>query len=164
VKQNNHPVEGPDGLVYTARLPLSSATLNYLATLIRGHCKKIGSRWRALPAGIRTSVRILRVETGLVGLGMGWPLVDPTPFLLSAGLGSFRWVGQRTPGGGLFAQCPGIVADAGDGVSDGGVHPYRDREAGAQRSAGIDRVGQRLPASPVRPLALQALEVRVILS
>jgi hypothetical protein len=51
VKNNTSPVEGPDGLVYTARLPLSSATLNYLATVIRGHLKKIGSRWRALPAG-----------------------------------------------------------------------------------------------------------------
>ncbi|WP_327378841.1 transposase (plasmid) [Streptomyces sp. NBC_01216] len=51
MKKNNSSAEGPDGLVYTARLPLSSATLNYLATLIRGHCKKIGSRWRALPPG-----------------------------------------------------------------------------------------------------------------
>lgn len=51
MKNNTSPVEGPDGLVYTARLPLSSATLNYLATLIRGHLKKIGSRWRTLPAG-----------------------------------------------------------------------------------------------------------------
>lgn len=51
MKKNNHPVEGPDGLAYTARLPLSSATLNHLADLIRGHCKKIGSRRQALPAG-----------------------------------------------------------------------------------------------------------------
>ncbi|WP_405652223.1 transposase family protein [Streptomyces sp. NBC_00019] len=51
MKKANSTVEGPDGLVYTARLPLSSATLNYLADLIRGHLKKIGSRWRALPAG-----------------------------------------------------------------------------------------------------------------
>ncbi len=51
MKNNPSPVEGPDGLVHTARLPLSSATLNYLATLIRGHLKKIGSRWRALPSG-----------------------------------------------------------------------------------------------------------------
>ncbi|MDH6630703.1 hypothetical protein M2271_008567, partial [Streptomyces sp. LBL] len=49
--KNNSSVEGPDGLVCTARLPLSSATLNWLADLIRGHLKKIGSRWRALPAG-----------------------------------------------------------------------------------------------------------------
>jgi hypothetical protein len=51
VKKNNSFVEGPDGLVYTARLPLSSAALNWLAGLIRGHLKRIGSRWRALPAG-----------------------------------------------------------------------------------------------------------------
>ncbi|MFG2311491.1 transposase family protein [Streptomyces sp. NPDC048566] len=51
MKRNNPHAEGPDDLVYTARLPLSSATLNYLATLIRGHLKKIGSPWRALPAG-----------------------------------------------------------------------------------------------------------------
>ncbi|MFJ2608426.1 hypothetical protein ACIO13_26125 [Streptomyces sp. NPDC087425] len=51
MKKNNGLAEGPDGLVHTARLPLSSATLNYLAGLIRGHMKKIGSRWRAPPAG-----------------------------------------------------------------------------------------------------------------
>ncbi|WP_030689272.1 transposase family protein [Streptomyces sp. NRRL B-1347] len=51
MKKNNGLAEGPDGLVHTARLPLSSATLNYLAGLIRGRLKKIGSRWRALPAG-----------------------------------------------------------------------------------------------------------------
>lgn len=49
--KNNSSVEGPDGLVYTACLPLSSTTLNWLADLVRGHLKKIGSRWRALPAG-----------------------------------------------------------------------------------------------------------------
>nr|WP_202447037.1 transposase family protein [Streptomyces sp. SID5468] len=32
-------------------MPLSRATLNWLADLLRGHLKKIGSRWRALPAG-----------------------------------------------------------------------------------------------------------------
>lgn len=51
MKKNNSLAEGPDGLVYTARLPLSSATLNWLSCLIRGHLKKIGSRWRALSAG-----------------------------------------------------------------------------------------------------------------
>jgi hypothetical protein len=51
MKKNNLHAEGPDGLVYTSRLPLSSVTLSYLATLIRGHVKKIGSPWQALPAG-----------------------------------------------------------------------------------------------------------------
>ncbi|MER5514188.1 hypothetical protein [Streptomyces sp. NPDC002763] len=31
MKKNSGLAEGRDGLVYTARLPLSSATLNYLA-------------------------------------------------------------------------------------------------------------------------------------
>ncbi|RLV70150.1 hypothetical protein STAN_5678 [Streptomyces sp. CBMAI 2042] len=61
MKKNNRPAEGPDGLVYTARLPLSSATLNYLADLIRGHCKKIGTRWRALPPG-RIAGIVLRCD------------------------------------------------------------------------------------------------------
>ncbi|MFF4508127.1 transposase family protein [Streptomyces sp. NPDC001401] len=51
MKKNNHAAEGPDGLVYTARLPLPSATLNYLADLICSHMKKIRSPWRAPPAG-----------------------------------------------------------------------------------------------------------------
>ena len=51
MKKNNPHAEGPDDFVCTARLPLSTSTLNYLADLIRGHLKKIGSRWRALPAG-----------------------------------------------------------------------------------------------------------------
>jgi hypothetical protein len=60
VKKNNPLAEGPDELVYTARLPLSSATLNCLATLVRGHLKKIGSRWRALPPG-RIAALVLAV-------------------------------------------------------------------------------------------------------
>ncbi|MFK0113028.1 hypothetical protein [Streptomyces sp. NPDC091217] len=51
MKKNASSVEGLDCHVRTARLPLSSATLNWLADLIRGRLKKIGSRWRALPAG-----------------------------------------------------------------------------------------------------------------
>ncbi|MGW6521913.1 transposase family protein [Streptomyces sp. NPDC054962] len=60
MKKNNHPVEGPDGLVCTPRLPLSSATLNWLAGLIGGHLKKIKSRWRALPPG-RIAALVLAV-------------------------------------------------------------------------------------------------------
>jgi hypothetical protein len=48
-EENNHAVEGPDGLVCTARLPLSSAALNWLANLIRGHLKKIGTRGGPCP-------------------------------------------------------------------------------------------------------------------
>ncbi|CAM5646489.1 hypothetical protein SALBM217S_03516 [Streptomyces griseoloalbus] len=45
-----------DGLVHTARLPLLSAPLNWLADLIRGHLRKIGSRWRAPPAGRNATI------------------------------------------------------------------------------------------------------------
>ncbi|GAA1929039.1 hypothetical protein GCM10009753_73620 [Streptantibioticus ferralitis] len=64
MKENNGLAEGPDGLVYTARLPLSSATLNYIADLMRGRLKKIGSRWRALPAGkiARIVLTVLRCD------------------------------------------------------------------------------------------------------
>ncbi|MFF3503331.1 hypothetical protein [Streptomyces sp. NPDC003247] len=51
MKKSNSTVEGPGSLVCTARPPLSSAILDYLANLIRDCLKKIGSRWRALPTG-----------------------------------------------------------------------------------------------------------------
>jgi hypothetical protein len=41
--KNSHPVEGPDGFVHQCRLPLSSAILDMVAGLIRGHVKKIPS-------------------------------------------------------------------------------------------------------------------------
>ncbi|MER6442638.1 hypothetical protein ABT275_40970 [Streptomyces sp. NPDC001185] len=51
MKSNASSVEGPDGLVYTARLHLLSTTLSRLATMMRGHLKKIGSRRRRLSVG-----------------------------------------------------------------------------------------------------------------
>lgn len=45
------PAEGTVSLVYSVRLPLSSATVNHVAGLIRAHRKKIRSRWRKLDAG-----------------------------------------------------------------------------------------------------------------
>lgn len=78
MKKNNETVEGPDGLVYTARLPLSSATLNYLADLIRGHCKKIRSPWRALPAG------------KIAGIVLAVPRCDQRPGDLAGGNGVHR--------------------------------------------------------------------------
>jgi hypothetical protein len=58
VKKNNDTVEGPCGLVYTARLPLSSATLNWLADLVRGHLNldpprdswSLDGEWEEVPA------------------------------------------------------------------------------------------------------------------
>src|SRR5579862_1799920 len=44
------PAEGTP-LVYQCALPLSRQTLTFTAGLLRGHLKKIGSRWRKLPPG-----------------------------------------------------------------------------------------------------------------
>ncbi|MFI6449771.1 hypothetical protein [Kitasatospora sp. NPDC050543] len=51
MRKKTSPAEGPDGLVYQCRLELSSATLDLVSGLIRGHLKKISSRWRKLPPG-----------------------------------------------------------------------------------------------------------------
>jgi hypothetical protein len=46
----SEPAEGTP-LVYQCALPLSHQTLTFVADLLRGHLKKIGSRWRKLPPG-----------------------------------------------------------------------------------------------------------------
>ncbi|MFI0730353.1 transposase family protein [Streptomyces sp. NPDC021225] len=51
MRKNTSPAEGTDGLVYQCRRPLSSATLDLVSGLVRGHLKKIRSRWRKLPPG-----------------------------------------------------------------------------------------------------------------
>ncbi len=49
MRNNNDPAGGCDPLVYQCRLPLSTATLRFLAQTLRAHLKKINSRWRKLP-------------------------------------------------------------------------------------------------------------------
>ncbi|WP_081235517.1 transposase family protein [Streptomyces viridosporus] len=125
-KKNNIAVEGPDGLVCTARLPLSSATLSWLADLIRGHLKKIGSRWRALPAG-RVATIVLAVLR-----------CDQRPGDLAGGNGIHRttvtrWVREAV--GLLAARAPRLeralkkIARTGGGVVllDGSVIRTRRR-------------------------------------
>ncbi|WP_329374891.1 hypothetical protein [Streptomyces sp. NBC_01483] len=51
MSKNSQSVEGPDTLVHQCRLPLSTATLDMVAALIRGYLKKIDSRSRKLPPG-----------------------------------------------------------------------------------------------------------------
>ncbi|TLQ38978.1 transposase family protein [Streptomyces marianii] len=132
MKKNNHPVEGPDGLVYTARLPLSSATLNWLADLLRGHFKKIGSRWRALPAG------------KIAGIVLAVLRCDQRPGDLAGGNGIHRttvtrWV--REVVGLLAARAPRLdralkkIARKGGGVVllDGSVIRTRRRTGAENR-------------------------------
>jgi hypothetical protein len=60
VRTDTRPAEGPDPLVYQCRLPLSSATLDLVAGLVRVHLKKIRSRWRKLPPN-RIALLVLAV-------------------------------------------------------------------------------------------------------
>ena len=51
-------------LFYQASLPLSSATLNHVAGLIRAHRRMIGSRWRALNAGRQALLTLAYLHKG----------------------------------------------------------------------------------------------------
>jgi hypothetical protein len=132
VTKNNGLAEGPNGLVYTARLPLSSTTLNYLATLIRGHLKKIGSPWRALPPG------------KIAGIVLAVLCCDQRPGDLAGGNGVHRttvtrWV--REVVGLLAARAPRLdralkkIARSGGGVVllDGSLIRTRRRTGTAKR-------------------------------
>ncbi|MER5687990.1 transposase family protein [Streptomyces sp. NPDC002205] len=60
MRKNLNSAEGTEALVCQVRLPLSTATISTVTRLIRAHLKKIGSRWRGLPAG-RIAVIVLAV-------------------------------------------------------------------------------------------------------
>ncbi|MEU3620781.1 transposase family protein [Streptomyces sp. NPDC006872] len=132
MKKDNHLVEGPDGLVCTARLPLSSTTLNYLADLIRGHLKKIGSRWRSLPAGKIAAIVLAVLRC------------DQRPGDLAGGNGVHRTVSRwaREVVGMLAARAPRLeralkkIARKGGGVVllDGSLIRARRRTGADNRS------------------------------
>ncbi|MHA5053004.1 hypothetical protein [Streptomyces sp. SD15] len=46
----------PTEVVFQCRLPLSSVTLTLVTDLLRGHLRKINSRWRKLDAGRMTVI------------------------------------------------------------------------------------------------------------
>jgi hypothetical protein len=60
VKYNEKTSGDAVNLVYQCRLPLSTSTVTYLADLLRGHLKAIGSRWRIRPPG-RIAVLVLAI-------------------------------------------------------------------------------------------------------
>ncbi|MFE4413097.1 transposase family protein [Streptomyces sp. NPDC056821] len=64
---------GAETVVYQSSLQLSTATLTFLGDLLRGHLKKIGSRWRKLPPGrIATIVlAVLRHDQRLADMAGG---------------------------------------------------------------------------------------------
>jgi hypothetical protein len=60
VTKIDEPGKSAEHAVYQCRLPLSSTTITFVADLLRGHLRKIGSRWRKLPPG-RIAVIVLAV-------------------------------------------------------------------------------------------------------
>lgn len=64
---------GTETVVYQSSLQLSTATLTFLGDLLRGHLKKIRSRWRKLPSGrIATIVlAVLRHDQRLADMAGG---------------------------------------------------------------------------------------------
>ncbi|MGW4644566.1 transposase family protein [Sphaerisporangium sp. NPDC004334] len=81
-------------LFYRAAVDLSRTTLNYVAGLIRGHRKAIGSIWRRLNAGqqvllvlvyLRKGETFEQVRAGFgVSAATAWRYVEETVMLLSA--------------------------------------------------------------------------------
>ena len=81
-------------LFYPAALPLSSRTLSYVAGIIRGHRKRIGSAWRKLNPGRQALLVLAYLRKGetfadlAAGFGVGtataWRYVRETVTLLAA--------------------------------------------------------------------------------
>ena len=70
---NHNETTEDSALVYQVRLPLSTRTLTYCADLLRGHLKKIRSRWRKLPTGriVLLVLAVLRHDQRLADLAGG---------------------------------------------------------------------------------------------
>ncbi|MFF4349063.1 transposase family protein [Streptomyces sp. NPDC001530] len=73
MSKKTSPAGGTETVVYQSSLQLSTATLTFLGDLLRGHLKKIRSRWRKLPAGkIATIVlAVLRHDQRLADMAGG---------------------------------------------------------------------------------------------
>ncbi|MFI8194486.1 hypothetical protein ACIF8T_38200 [Streptomyces sp. NPDC085946] len=73
MRNKTSPAGGAETVVYQSSLQLSTTTLAFLGNLLRGHLKKIGSRWRKLPPGkIATIVlAVLRHDQRLADMAGG---------------------------------------------------------------------------------------------
>jgi hypothetical protein len=92
--KNNTQYQGLQLLFYRAALPLSSATLSFVAGVIRRHRKSIGSCWRKLKPGQQALLVLAYLKKGetfaelAAGFGVGvataWRYVNETVELLAA--------------------------------------------------------------------------------
>jgi hypothetical protein len=95
-------------LFYRAVLPLSRATLTYLAGMVRRHRRQIGSAWRKLNPGQQALLVLVHLRKGetfaglAAGFGVGtataWRYVNETVALLAARSWTRRCVRRSRPG------------------------------------------------------------------
>jgi hypothetical protein len=80
VTKANNTGDGPDPLVYQCRLPLSTNTVTYVANLLRGRLKEIGSRWRSRTPGRITVIvlALLRHDQRAADLAGGNQIAEST--------------------------------------------------------------------------------------
>jgi hypothetical protein len=73
MRNKTSSARGTETVVYQSSLTLSTATLAFLGDLLRGHLKKIRSRWRKLPAGKIAAVvlAVLRHDQRLADMAGG---------------------------------------------------------------------------------------------
>jgi len=73
MSKKTSPAGGTETVVYQSSLQLSTATLTFLGDLLRGHLKKIRSRWRKLPAGKIAAIvlAVLRHDQRLADMAGG---------------------------------------------------------------------------------------------
>src|SRR5262249_51144950 len=85
---------GASMLFYRAALPLSHATLTYLAGVVRRHRRQIGSAWRKLNPGQQALLVLVHLRKGEtfaalaagfgVGIATAWRYVNETVALLAS--------------------------------------------------------------------------------
>ncbi|WP_190820823.1 transposase family protein [Saccharopolyspora pogona] len=73
MKNQSSPAEGTEPIVHQAQLPVSRATIDYLASLITTHCRKIRSRWRKVTPGTQAIIvlAVLRHDQRLLDIAGG---------------------------------------------------------------------------------------------
>ena len=107
-------------LFYPAALPLSRRTLDYTAAIIRGHRRRIGSRWRKLNpvrqallvlAYLRKGETFAEVAAGFgVGTSTAWRYVNETVALLAVRAPKLRQaVRDATKTGHAYAVLDGTL-------------------------------------------------------
>ncbi|MFE2738381.1 hypothetical protein [Streptomyces sp. NPDC059349] len=115
MSKKTSPAEGTETVVYQSSLQLSTATLSFLGDLLRGHLKKIRSRWRKLPAGKFATIACGApfAATVPVAVVRFWSGISCQGSVLSFqgedGRGDWRhrWHPARRPAGARRACCNG---------------------------------------------------------